>query len=338
MSPTAAIRAEIAKHRWFHAIDLGDGLVTPGRFGEEVPPNYTLYGVFEVLRQVELTGLRCVDIGTMDGITAFAMKRLGAADVIATDLAPRPTFCIARDRLGLDIDYRTPLAALDLPEALGEERADVITMAGVLYHVFDPLNVLVACRESLRREGLLVVETTYLFDEPRPIMSFNPVDMSQRGIDITNIFWRPSRSAVEGMLMLAGFEVLASIAVDARLTVVAQARRPSQVGGVTDRLRKIHASYMRYINYRERVDFDRLECDDAPPSGARYEGPRGHRRLYRALCRPAVPFQPAWDPPDAGTRLRDVLRSATIHAAAGAASVRNGVETRARQIRTGRAP
>jgi tRNA (mo5U34)-methyltransferase len=34
-----------------------------------------------------LTGLRCLDVGTMDGFWAFEMERRGAVEVVAVDLA-----------------------------------------------------------------------------------------------------------------------------------------------------------------------------------------------------------------------------------------------------------
>jgi ribosomal protein L11 methylase PrmA len=69
----------IAEHKWFHSIDFGDGNISEGRFPTGTPPNYTLFGVFEFLKDIDLRGMQCLDIGTMDGITAFTLKRRGAA-------------------------------------------------------------------------------------------------------------------------------------------------------------------------------------------------------------------------------------------------------------------
>ena len=139
---TSQLRRSIERARWFHAVDFGGGLVSKGRLGPGVPPNYTLYGVLELMAGLELEGASVVDVGTMDGIVAFGAKARGAARVIATDLARRETFEAGRAYLGLDIDYRVPVQALDLPSVLGDEKADVIVMAGVLYHVLDPIAVL----------------------------------------------------------------------------------------------------------------------------------------------------------------------------------------------------
>jgi len=305
----------IESAQWFHAIDFGDGLISPGRFRQRLPPNYTLFGVFELLRRLELRGATVVDVGTMDGLVAFVMARLGAARVIATDLAPRATFEAARDALTLDVDYRVPLSASALPESL-DERADVIVMAGVLYHVFDPLAVLEACRRSIKHAGWLIVETSYLFDEGAARMSFNPADLGARGIDRPNVFWRPSRSALEGMLQLVGFDPVASIAVDGRLAMLGQALRPEDIPHRSRCMREFHARYMKYDNYRERIDLDALAHDSGPSSGVRYTGERGASRLYPSLYQPDVPLQPAWRPHRTADRYARVARSAWFHARA----------------------
>jgi SAM-dependent methyltransferase len=298
---------------WFHAMVCGE-FVSTGRFGPETPPNYTLFGVFEWLRQLDLTGARAIDVGTMDGLVAFIMKRLGAREVIATDLAHRVTFEKARQALALDIDYRVPLSALELPQALGADKADVIVMAGVLYHVLDPVAVLVACRHAMRRGGFLVLETTYLFDEGHARVAFSPADISPRMFERPNVFWRPSKRALEGMLELVGFEVLGTIAVDARLAVLAQARRPSDISGRSAGVERVHRRYKRYANYREHLNLEHLEREEDEASPVRFLGARGDRRLYPGLHRPAVPFQPAWSPPNPRAHVRRLARSAWFHA------------------------
>lgn len=308
----ASLEHLIEKQKWFHAIDFGNGLVSPGRFGDHVPPNYTLYGVFEWLRGLSLQGARVVDVGTMDGLTAFIAKQLGAAEVIALDMARRDTFEAGRARLELEIDYRVPVSMLELPAMLGSNRADVLVMAGVLYHVLDPLSVMVACRNSVKLGGYAIVETMYLFDEGEARMSFNPADTTARGVDHANVFWRPSRRALEGMFELVGFEVLGSIAVDSRIAVLGRAVRPSELVARGPRVKLIQRGFMNYKNYREAIDFNALEQDAGPRSTVEYRGPTGDRRLYPALHRPQVPLQPAWSP-STKARYRNAARSAWFH-------------------------
>src|SRR5213082_4089241 len=64
---------------WYHTIDLGDGVVTPGFFD-------TRATVPHVPLPASLAGMRCLDIGTWDGFWAFEMERRGAAEVHAVDV------------------------------------------------------------------------------------------------------------------------------------------------------------------------------------------------------------------------------------------------------------
>ncbi len=64
---------EQARERsWYHAIDLGDGTVTPGWF--DLRPFVNHYGIPD-----DLNGMRALEIGTWDGFWAFEMERRGAA-------------------------------------------------------------------------------------------------------------------------------------------------------------------------------------------------------------------------------------------------------------------
>jgi len=79
---TETLAAEVADYPWYHTLELGDGVVTKGMFDHRpVLKHYPLPG--------DLSGLRCADIGTMDGFWAFEMERRGASEVVAVD-APDP--------------------------------------------------------------------------------------------------------------------------------------------------------------------------------------------------------------------------------------------------------
>lgn len=299
---------------WFHALDLGDGRVTPGRFGPETPPNYTLFGFFDLVRHTDLSEAACVDVGTMDGLAAFVLAGLGARSVTACDLARRDTFLWAREQLGYDrVDYRTPVAAHDLPGIVGSGGADVIVLAGVLYHVHDPLAVLVSMRESLRLGGLLFVETHFLRHERAACMRLNPADDAKRRLPFSNVYWRPSKAALRGMLELSGFEVVATRIVNARLTMLACARRPHDVDTDHELIR--HAlRRVAHPHYRGAADFHALQRQQGPEARVRYDGPTGERLLYRAYFDAAVPHQPAWNPPSDRARHVDAMRSGKHYA------------------------
>ncbi|HWN66920.1 MAG TPA: hypothetical protein VNM90_04725 [Haliangium sp.] len=141
----------------------------------------------------------------------------------------------------------------------------------------------------------------YLFDEGQAHMSFSPADTSGRGVETANVFWRPSKRALEGMLQLTGFEVIGSITIDGRIATLAQARRPSEIS-TRARIQRVH--------------------QPGEPSRARFTGKPGDRRISPALYQPSVPFQPAWAAPDQRSRARHAARSAWFHARATLATAR----------------
>ncbi len=328
MSPTNNTAAQQLQHciqsnPWFHAIDFGDGLQSAGRFQNKAP-NYTLMASLQYLSGFDLTGAFVVDVGTMDGLAAFTAKALGAKRVLATDMECRENFEAGRDYLGYsseEIEYQVPLPVMDLPKAVDSEKADLVVMAGVLYHVFDPLAVLVACRQSIKRNGYLLVETMFLFDEPNSRVSFNPADTTARAVDHANTFWRPSKSALLGMLEVAGFEVVGSCVTDGRITALAQAKRPSEIHSSSPLIQKIHKSYMRYGNYRERIDYVEMNTAKVEESTIAYTGRRGDWRIVPALHRPQTPLHPQWSPRSESLRVRAVAKSVGFAARSVAATL-----------------
>ena len=162
------ITSRIADQRWYHSIDLGSE-VTPG-----------LYDLRPVLDHIEfpkqLTGRRCLDVGTRDGFYAFEMERRGASEVLALDIddpamlqrpepaAPdafaledlqtgRAAFELAREALGSSVDRR-PMSVYDLdPDVVGT--FDFAVIGTLLLHLRDPVGALRAIRRVVH--GTLLV-------------------------------------------------------------------------------------------------------------------------------------------------------------------------------------
>src|SRR6204780_4689052 len=65
---------------WWHSIDLGDGLVTPGHKTPDV-----LARELEALRLPDVRGRSVLDIGGWDGFFAFEAERRGARRVAVLD-------------------------------------------------------------------------------------------------------------------------------------------------------------------------------------------------------------------------------------------------------------
>ena len=69
---------EIQTTDWWHSIEVAPGVVTRGW--------WDLRPTAERLPWPQLTGMRCLDIGTMDGFWAFELEQRGAKEVVAMDL------------------------------------------------------------------------------------------------------------------------------------------------------------------------------------------------------------------------------------------------------------
>ena len=144
-------------HPWFHAIDLGDGVVTKSASVSGQPDDHPK-PTWKVIRRFlpdDLSGLDVLDVGCNAGFYAIEAKRLGARRVLGVDantLHVRQAQ-LARQALGLDIEYR-PMSVYDL-ETLG--RFDVTLALGLLYHCKHPLLALEKLAEVTRR--LMILET-----------------------------------------------------------------------------------------------------------------------------------------------------------------------------------
>ena len=192
-------------YRWFHTIDLGNGVVTPGE-------NRTHETLRRVRLPADLSGRSVLDIGAWDGFFSFEAERRGAARVLAVDpecwrapaWGPRgwgtqEPFRYAHRTLGSSVQDRD-IDLLELsPETVG--MFDVVLLLGVLYHLPDPWPYLRAAASVCA--GLLIVEThADLLDVRRPAVAFYPGTEVEG--DPSN-WWGPNRAALAAMLGDAGF-------------------------------------------------------------------------------------------------------------------------------------
>ena len=230
----AAIWERASKVRWYHTIDLGHGVATPGFVDRRsVTDRYGL--------PASLVGMRCLDVGTYDGFWAFEMERRGAQEVIALDLdspldldVPRlqrralesnPTmlealgvgqigsgFKLAHEILG----SRAKRATVDVYKLTEDSLGlfDVVFVSEVLLHLRDAQTALENIY-SVTRDYVVIAEPF----EPelerlnRPVSEFV-------GTEVVGIWWKHSISALKKMLNVAGFtrvEEVARLSVDNRV-------------------------------------------------------------------------------------------------------------------------
>jgi tRNA (mo5U34)-methyltransferase len=151
------ILSEVSKLNWVHSIDLGQGIVTPGRWKDH---NANLR---RAIGEIDFVGKKVLDIGCWDGLFSFEAERLGADEVFATDyIAHRPdrdqpTFQLAHRVLGSRVNYFPHVSVYDI-ESLGVFDFDVVIDAGIYYHMKDPLRSFAMLRRVMKDGGVLLVE------------------------------------------------------------------------------------------------------------------------------------------------------------------------------------
>ncbi len=197
---TETLRKEVARIRWHHQIDLGQGIVTPGYDNSSKKLDRLHF-------PASFAGKSVLDVGAWDGFFSFEAERRGAKRVLATDSfswggggwGTQDGFQLARRALGSKVEDLF-IDVLDLaPEKVGA--FDVVFFLGVLYHMRHPLLALERVA-SVTRE-LLIVETAvdYLHTR-RPVIAFYPG--AESGNDPTN-WCGPNGRAVIAMLNTVGF-------------------------------------------------------------------------------------------------------------------------------------
>ncbi len=195
-----ALRKEIAKVTWWHRIDLGHGVVTPGV--DDTP---------EKLRTLELpedlTGMSVLDIGAWDGFFSFEAERRGARRVLAIDSYYRDGegwdtnagFDLARTVLNSKVEHMKMDVLHVSPENIG--MFDLVLFLGVLYHMRHPLLALEKVFSVTGKQMILETHADMLLYN-RPAMAFYPEKELEN--DPTN-WCGPNAAAVRAMLKCVGF-------------------------------------------------------------------------------------------------------------------------------------
>jgi tRNA (mo5U34)-methyltransferase len=219
---------------WWHSIDLGDGVVTPGEKTPEI-----LADEFRGLALPPLAGRTVLDIGAWDGFYSFEAERLGASRVVALDhfvwsldrpeletyldecaatgVPPAPLDHVPQiwdehhpGKRGFDVvhdvkDSRVEAVVADFMttdlDRLGT--FDVVLYLGVLYHMRHPLLALERVRRVTQTVAVIESQATYVAGlEHYPHCQFFEADELNR--DPTN-WWAPNLAALQALARSAGF-------------------------------------------------------------------------------------------------------------------------------------
>lgn len=209
--------ADIGGVEWYHTLDLGAGVVTPGWFD--------LRPVAAKLPWPDIAGMRCLDVGTFDGFWAFEMERRGAAKVVAVDVldpaqwdwpyaAQSETvrrmgerkrggggFELAATALGSHVE-RHELSVYDLSSAaLGT--FDVVYVGSLLLHLRDPVRALERVREVCAGTLLVLDAIDLSLTVRHPRRPLAALDARGRPW-----WWKPNAAGLVRMVEAAGFELV----------------------------------------------------------------------------------------------------------------------------------
>lgn len=179
---------------WYHRIDLGDGVETPGHFRMA---DYLDYYHFPA----DMSGMRVLDVGASTGYFAYEFERRGAAEIVgielpsweAHDWTPRKRRELdhkdadkrAKDNRDVMIDGFTVVG-----EALGSTRVkrefrpiyeinsqdlgtfDIVFSGAMLMHVRDPILGIQRMRDCCKPDGRLIVSISAAIDTDEPVAKF----------------------------------------------------------------------------------------------------------------------------------------------------------------------
>ena len=214
---TTTLKARIAEHpQWYHTLELGEGVVTPGWFD--------LRNVVDAVGMpASLAGKRCLDVATFDGFWAFEMERRGADGVVGIDLldphlwdwpvvgtdeareaisarkGAGEGFLMAREALGSAVE-RLELSVYDLdPAVVGT--FDFVYVGSLLLHLRDPIRAIEKVRSVCTGQALFVdvIDPILTALTRRPIATF---DGRHRPW-----WWTPNLAGFRRMVEAGGFEV-----------------------------------------------------------------------------------------------------------------------------------
>jgi tRNA (mo5U34)-methyltransferase len=208
----------IGEHTWYHTLELAPGVLTPGWFDTRAAASAVRF-------PSDLTGKRCLDVGTFDGFWAFEMERRGAAEVIAIDvldpgqwdwpyghepevvdsLAERQAggagFNVAAEALGSKVQRRD-LSVYDLdPDDVGV--FDFVYVGSLLLHLRDPVRAIERVRSVARAEALFVDAIDLELSLLQPRRSVADFDGIGRPW-----WWKPNTAAFARMVRSGGFDVV----------------------------------------------------------------------------------------------------------------------------------
>jgi tRNA (mo5U34)-methyltransferase len=221
---------DLSNYYWYHTIDLGNGLITPG--------NYDYRSTLPLFKFPEdMSGMDVLDVGSATGFFSFEFEKRGASvtsvelpSIADWDMPPgedreqtlKELSAYHRVRTVEEIQYfhldgpfefcrkvlnskvkRCHATIYDLsPQKLGRDAFDLVFIGDVLLHTFSPLKALASVALLCKRTAIISQELADLPDST-PLMRYVGGE-TRKGDNRT--WWQPNRSCFEEMLKRLGFK------------------------------------------------------------------------------------------------------------------------------------
>lgn len=223
----------IAVPLWFYSFEILPGVITPGYFGTR--PELT-----ELLNAEigDLTGLRALDIGAMDGAHSLELAQRGA-EVTAFDIQPPTHTGFATMRKLHDLPLSHFCASVyDLSPGV-HGTYDLVLFLGVYYHLKNPLAALANINAVLPTGGLMLLEGAVLEGAPKldpawagrtefvaamkdtPLACYIKGDFAR---DWSN-WWVPNITCLRDWVESSGFEIVRSTTLEGTTRAFMVARK-----------------------------------------------------------------------------------------------------------------
>jgi SAM-dependent methyltransferase len=205
---------------WYHRIDLGQGVVTPGFHYEPLWDN-----IRKVRQQVDYKGKNVLDIASFDGMWAFEAEKQGASVVVATDCLYRTfrNFLFCKEVLNSKCIPYYNISPYDLFERLDvffqenydhekpyDRMFDIVQHLGLFYHLRDPFLSLSQARSCLKTGGVMLIETNVIMDSDESFMVYNGIPFTYRTSKNLTVWWMPTVNCLKEMLWASLFEPIDS--------------------------------------------------------------------------------------------------------------------------------
>lgn len=245
------LKRKIDQRFWYHRIDLGNGIVTPGFPWEGLWNNSR-----KIRKNINYQNKTVLDLGSWDGLWAFEAEALEASLVVATDCTNHwqlpwhqgmNNLLLIREAIFSEIIPYWNVSPMNLRESLGnilnshpllENGFDIVHHMGLLYHLRDPMFSLAQTRSVIREGGTLLLETAIHGHDTACVMHFN-----ERGSAIYDDFttwWAPTLTCLRELLRNSLFEIKEELVVRSgtdspfdRVSLIATAIPPGKT--VSDR-------------------------------------------------------------------------------------------------------